>query len=347
MLRLAAPEKVAFHREKLAAVLAGKPVFPVMVEMDLTTHCARRCPDCPSTTSPRAKEFALADIDDFFQRLERQTHGLLLSGGEPTSSPDFPAFMALARRRGFREIAIVTNGAHLGEERVAAALLKHGTVVRISLYDWEQELSGAGTVLRRIGRLRERIERTGSSLHLGVSALTNRERAGCLPAVVDAVRSAGAHWIYFHPLCLGWGSGALEQADQAGVVQQILLLQKRRDDFAVSYCAERYESRPLRYSEYCAAHLLMVVGADGVNYLGTEVKYLDDYALTDVTRDRGRGFLWRAERLERIKRYNHRNYPSQGGRHRGLLYNHFVERLRQGREEFPVAVSDFLYPHIL
>src|SRR3990170_3804471 len=130
--KMTSPGKVAYHAEKLSAMLAGEPIFPVTVEMDITTHCPLRCNDCPSTRSPEAKNFSLDRIDRFFGSLEGQTKGLLLSGGEPTSSPDFPAFLKLARSRGFEQIAIVTNGANLDDEATVEALLENATVVRIS-----------------------------------------------------------------------------------------------------------------------------------------------------------------------------------------------------------------------
>jgi hypothetical protein len=345
---MASPAKVAFHAEKLRAYLTGEPVFPVTVEMDITTFCPRKCQDCPSTRSPEAKRFELGAIDRFFSQLEGQTKGLLLSGGEPTSSPDFPDFLQLARRRGFEEIAVVSNGAHLGQAEVTAALLEHVTILRLSLYDWEEETQLLeGSVLRQMDELRKRIDDSGSDLHIGVSALTDSGRIPSLEAVTDAVAAAGAHWIYFHPICTGWGTGALSQTDQEGVPEEILRLQSTRaNGFGVHYCPPRYETNELEFDEYHAAHFLMVVGADGVNYLGTETKYQSDYA---IARAGDADFLRRPERLERIGEINHRNYPPLGGRHRGLLYNNLIQQLKDSGEDAAIgnAGGALLYPHIL
>ncbi|MHB8792567.1 MAG: radical SAM protein [Thermoleophilia bacterium] len=347
-LLMTSPAKVAFHQEKLQAFLAGRPIFPVTVEMDITTFCPKKCKDCPSTRSPEAQFFELDHIDRFFGRLEGQTKGLLISGGEPTSSPDFPAFLKLARARGFEEIAIVSNGAHLDEDETMAALMEDATIIRLSLYGWDEEVTrGHGTVLKKIETLRKHIDDSGSGLHIGVSALTASDRVPALGSLANAVADAGAHWIYFHPICTGWGTGHLRQTDQSGVTAEIARLQLKAgmQDFGVYFCPSRYENGALEFNEYYSAYFLMVVGADGVNYLGTETKYQHDYAIAKTSDP---DFIRRPARLDLIRSVNHGNYPPLGGRHRGLLYNHHIEQLRSGAgHQINGVDAAYLYPHIL
>src|SRR5208337_2918277 len=138
-----------------------------------------------------------------FARLEGETRGLLLSGGEPTLAPSFPDVLRLAREYGFIDIAIVTNGDLLDKEKVATALCAHASSVRVSLYDWtKQSREDLQTTLERIRALKSCVEREGSRLQIGVSALTNRENAYFLPSVAREVSAAGADWIYFHPMCI-------------------------------------------------------------------------------------------------------------------------------------------------
>lgn len=348
-LLMTSPEKIAFHREKMEMFLAGELIFPVTVEMDITTFCPRKCGDCPSTRSPEARRFALPDIDRFFGRLESQTKGLLLSGGEPTSSPDFAAFLKLARRRGFEEIAVVSNGANLDEEQTMEALMEDATVIRVSLYGWEDEVERKeGTVLRKIEALRNRIEACGSGLHIGVSALTDHGCVSELEGIATAAAAAGANWIYFHPLCTGWGTGHLNQAGQTGVPEEVCrLAENAANGFGIYHCPSRYRENRLSFSQYYSSHFLMVVGADGINYLGTETKYQKDYAIADTLGDLSQ-FPWQPERLSRIQSINHGNYPPLGGRHRGLLYNDYVEKLRKsGTLAAHTGAERYLYPHIL
>lgn len=353
MMQMTSPVKIAIHRERLKDLLDGKAVFPVTVEMDITTFCPQECTDCPSERSPEAQYFDLADIDRFFGRLDGQTRGLLLSGGEPTSSPDFPAFLKLARGRGFKEIAIVSNGANLDDKEIMVALLEDATVIRLSLYGWDVEVTRKdGTVLRKIEALRKQIDESGSGLHIGVSALTTHGRIPELGSLAKAAADSGAHWIYFHPICTGWHNGHLRQTDQDGVTEEITRLQKNmNNDFGIYYCPDRYQTGELIFNEYYSAHFLMVVGADGINYLGTETKYQEDYAIADTAVNL-EGFPFQPDRLNRIKGINNRNYPPVGGRHRGLLYNHFFEQLKQGNGNLAEGLAGepeagFLYPHIL
>jgi MoaA/NifB/PqqE/SkfB family radical SAM enzyme len=353
MPRMTSPHKIAFHRDKLDAFLRQERVFPASIELDITTRCPRACHECPSTLRSDAQSLDLPFLDRLFSLLEGQSRGLLISGGEPTISPIFPEVLSLARRKGIEQIAIVTNGYYLHHERVADALAEHAAAVRISFYDWEEELQGKqGGLLKRIEFLRNRLERQSSPLHIGVSALTTRSRIPQFRKVAMAMAAAGAHWLYFHPMCAGWGTGQLSHEDQEGVVQALVSLQQEmRPDFGIHYCPQRYETSPLTFDEYYAAHFLLVIGADGKNYLGTEVKYHPQYVLADLSGGNWRDdFLWQAGRLERTRAFNHRNYPPLGGRHRAVLYNHYVQQVLDGSRQLDADAARpdaFLFPHVL
>jgi hypothetical protein len=166
------------------------------------------------------------------------------------------------------------------------------------------------------------------------------------------VESAGAHWLYCHPFCLGWGTGHLVQAQQEQVRARIEVLQQAcTGEFKIHFGHERYEYDDLNFEQYHAAHFLMVVGADGKNYLGTEVKYQPEYVIADLSVGWRNGFLWEPARQAKIASYNQSNYASVGGRHRALLYNHYIQQLIRGEEKLKAreAKTDetFLFPNIL
>jgi hypothetical protein len=95
---------------------------------------------------------------------------------------------------------------------------------------------------------------------------------------------------------------------------------------------------------------MLVVGADRKNYLGAEVKYHPDFAIADLGLDLGEGFLGEPARLQRIAAQNSANYRALGSRHRGVLYNDFIERLKRHdpeAERILAAPPAFRYPHIL
>jgi hypothetical protein len=345
-LRVAGPSKVAAEPAKLAAYLRGEPIYPTTLELDLTTACTRSCPECPSTTAPVQRTLSRSALDWLLGSLEGQTPGLLLTGGEPTMAPLFPATLALARRTGFAEIAVVTNGGCLDEPDVLRALLAHASTIRLSLYDWTGPtgMAAAAGVLRRIAALRDRIDREGSALRIGVSALTSAGRGPLLAGLAGAVRDAGAHWLYFHPLCRKWGQGTPELDDQDGVLREIAAIAATSNGFRVGTCADRYARGELRFDGYHAAHFLLVVGADGCNYLAPEVKYQAAHVIADLT-SQPADPLGAADRLARIRSVRSEAYPARGSRHRGILYSDWIETALSGAQ--PPAGGPFMFPYIL
>jgi organic radical activating enzyme len=353
MSEIASAYKVAYHREKLEAYLRNERILPATLELDISSECNRKCPLCPSTTSPRSSTLSIGFIERLFARLEGQTRGLLLSGGEPTLAPIFPEVLSLARRHGFVDIAVVTNGSLLDKERVAAALCTHVSTIRVSIYDWTRKPpADFQATLRRIGGLRSRIEAAGSKLQIGVSLLTSNENVNALYSIVRQVSSAGAHWIYFHPMCVRWDVGAPERVDQSGVLAKIKECQKEQSDaFRVFTFLDRYFERKIEFSGYHAAHFLLVIGADGMNYLGAEVKYHPQYIVADLVNNWRDDFLWNRERLNQIESVNSRTYPPIASRHRGVLYNQLIQDLIDGERSLDEAYANHattcVFPHIL
>ncbi len=348
MDEVASAGKVAFHRERIEAYLRGEPVYPVSMELDITSQCTRQCEDCPSSRSQYHHELSMGFVRELFASLGGRVKGLLLSGGEATIYPEFAEVLALARREGFEDIAIVTNGSRLHEEQVAEALMEHASTIRISLYDWDEyACGGIQPMLAKIEALRRRIDRCGSGLKIGVSALTTRERAPRLAEIGEAVHAAGAHWIYYHPMCVGWSDGHLKQLDQAGVVESVTEYQARdANGFGIFIASGRYGHGQVAFDGYHSAHFLLVIGADGVNYLGAEVKYQDRYALADVAGDWRTDFLHRPERLEKIRSIDSRSYTALSSRHRGVLYSDLIERMKGGGGT-PGNGAAYSFPHIL
>ncbi|HEX7501818.1 MAG TPA: radical SAM protein [Acidobacteriota bacterium] len=344
--------KIAAHRERVLAYLRGEAIYPVSLELDLTSRCSRTCRDCPSTRASEHWELTETFVERLFIALGGNVPGLLLTGGEPTMSPLFAGALALARAHGFRDIAVVTNGSHLDRDDVSSALLAHASTIRVSLYDWEEAVfAGAETVFKRLAALRGRIDAGRSNLRIGVSALTSKERLGRLRRLVATAVASGVHWVYFHPRCRHWDKGRPQPEEQEGVLDEIARLREEYSGrIEIDVSSQRYQDFPLRFSGYHAAHFLMIVGADRKNYLGAEVKYQSAFVTADLGNGFPDGFLWDAARLERIAAHNHANYQALGSRHRGVLYNDFIERLIErepGAERILDAPPICQYPNIL
>jgi len=353
MVEMASPYKVTYHKRKLKAYLNREQIFPACLELDLSTECNRHCSFCPSAASKSVPRLELGFIERLLAHLGGETCGLLLSGGEPTMAATFPDALRIARENGFLEIAVVTNGDFLSEDVVAEALCAHATTIRVSLYDWphtsEADLRGT---LHRIEHLRTRIEKTKSPLQIGISALTTTENASNIDEVCRAVASSGAHWIYFHPFCIRWAEGTPQRVDQRGVMEAIADFRNTAaDGFGVFTFSDRYTEREIRFDGYHAAHFLLVVGADGINYVGAEVKYQRQHILANPGQRWDANFLWHKERLARIAAVRSDTYPALGSRHRGVLYNHVIQKLLNCEttsvDDEQAGETSYLYPHIL
>lgn len=354
MLQIASAHKILYHKKKLEAYLCNQQIIPATLELDITTECNRRCPLCPSTTSLYSSKLDLGFIERLFASLEGQTKGLLLSGGEPTMSPIFPKVLKLAQEYGFIDIAIVTNGSLLDNEQVATALCSYASTIRVSIYDWNGESNTElQATLERIKDLRTRIEGEGSRLEIGVSVLTSEKNVNTLNILTREVSSARAHWIYFHPMCIRWDKGAPERVNQLGVLERINEFQKEQpNEFQIFTFPERYVENKIEFSGYHASHFLLVVGADGMNYLGAEVKYHPQHIIANLMDNWDDNFLWDKKRLDLINSVNSTKYPPLASRHRGILYNHVIQDLINHNERSTERINSkygikYAYPHIL
>ena len=258
----------------------------------------------------------------------------------------------MARKKSFTDIAIVTNGSKLDEPEIYSALLEHVSTVRLSMYDFtKSSCKGIDTTLRRIENLRKRIDSTGSNLQIGISILTSKDRLEILSKITGAVCSAGAHWLYFHPLCAEWGRGAPIIVDQEGAVEKIETLQDSyKNNFDIYYFPDRYNQREINFDGYHGAFYLLIVGANAHNYLGAEVKYQPQHIIADLSGDLKEGFLWKKERLNNILSVNSENYSAIGSRHRGALYSSFVQKVKNN-EQKAMSIMDhdvnFRFPGVV
>ena len=354
--KIFAPSKVAADQEKIEAYFRGERIYPTTIELDLTQLCSRSCPGCPYSVSRRpGRTLQLPFLDRLFAVLGPHTPGLVLSGGEATIVPHFPATTALARKRGFRQIAVISNGANIHQPRVQDALLENVTSVRVSLYDWQEgESEHFLNTLRKIEGLRNRIEREGSRLEIGASILTRTDLNHRYEAVGLRALAAGIDWLYFHPYCVDWEERLPKQADQTGVIGAIERLRGAAPPGAdIQVPFERYSLEPLVFERLHGSHFLIQVGADGINYAGPECKYEAEAALLDLNEYLEDDFLWHPQRLERLDAITSDNYRFIGTKHRPVVFSDHIEKLKRQRAGPPGGVDPvapaeiFSYPSII
>jgi len=354
--KIFAPSKVSGDHQKIEAYLGGEQIFPTTMEMDLTQLCTRSCSGCPYSASRRpGLTLQLPFLDRLFSVLGPHAPGLVLTGGESTIVPHFPETVALARKKGFKEIAVISNGANIHHPEVQDALLEHVTAIRISLYDWQENDSGSFRyTLKKIEVLHNRIEKEGSKLEIGASLLTRAEWNHRYASVGLQALNAGIDWLYFHPYCIDWDKEYPTQADQTGVLDAIEKLKEiapRHANIQVPF--ERYSKKPLYFEKLHGSHFLIQVGADGINYAGPECKYEKDAELLNLHDYLEDDFLWHPQRLKRLSEINSDNYRFIGTRHRPPMFSDYIEKLVQvhnangGRKYLQESSDCFAYPNII
>jgi len=348
-----APSKVNIDHEKVIAYLQGERIYPTTIELDLTQLCTRSCPGCPYSVSRMAGlTLQLPFLDRLFGILGPHTPGIVFSGGESTIVPHFPETVALAKKKGFREIAVISNGANIDRPDVQDALLEHVTSIRISLYDWQEEdsLSFLDT-LKKIESLRNRIEKEGSRLEIGASILTHSEFNHRYESVGRKALDAGIDWLYFHPFCIDWDKQCPVKADQTGVLEAIERFREMMPMNAnIQVPIERYQARPLYFEKLHGSFFLIQVGADGINYAGPESKYEKDAELLDLNVYLEDDFLWHPQRLKRLNEINSGNYRFIGTKHRPPIFSDYIQKLIDlgNVRDFPgEPAGSFSYPGII
>ena len=350
------PSKVDSEHQKIEAYIRGEHIFPTTIELDLTQLCSRTCSGCPYGEKRAAGlTLQLPFLERLFSILGPHTPGIVFSGGEPTIVPHFPEVMKLAHDKGFKEIAVISNGARIDQPDVREALLRYVTAIRISQYEWQTgESDHFRRTLHKIQDLRGKIDQEGSRLEIGASMLTRTPVNHRYRTVGQMALDSGIHWLYFHPYCIDWNLDKPRQDDQTGVLAAL-------DDFKKSSPASaniqvpyaRYSSEPLVFDKLHGSHFLIQVGADGINYAGPECKYEQDFALIDLNEQLDEDFLWNPQRVRRLDQINSSNYRHIGTRHRPPMFSDYVQKIIDGRKglsrrtdpaEQPV---EFAYPSII
>jgi len=157
------------------------------LEFFVNYACNAKCPFCfnPPDASPEL-ERGLP-----FEELARRMYagraagyrGIKFIGGEVTVRDDLPMILGLARRLGYREIQITTNGIRLADARYARTLVRQGaTAFRFSIHGHTPELHDR---LVQVPGALAKIQRAMAHLRpldvaLGVNYVLNRVNAEAL-----------------------------------------------------------------------------------------------------------------------------------------------------------------------
>ncbi|UUZ97627.1 radical SAM protein [Paenibacillus sp. P25] len=125
----------------------------------MTDHCNLQCPICYAESSPhRASYRSLEQIEFMLDRIvrnEAEPDIVQISGGEPTTHPQFFEILELAKRRPIKHLMVNTNGIRIAQDREFVKRLAEympGFEIYLQFDSFEEEVlkESRGADLRRI-----------------------------------------------------------------------------------------------------------------------------------------------------------------------------------------------------
>ncbi|MBW2261248.1 MAG: radical SAM protein, partial [Deltaproteobacteria bacterium] len=126
-------------------------------DITVTLACNNDCIFCPRTTLEHVKVRTPEELLPRLEAIRRGSRRVVLTGGEVTLIPSAPDLVALCRRLGFREIALITNGRALSDPNLASRLVQAGlTEACVTVYDLRPEVHDGLTRTR--GSLEETLK---------------------------------------------------------------------------------------------------------------------------------------------------------------------------------------------
>ena len=155
-------------------------------------RCHNRCLFCNEDAAVRRERVqgtTRSDVEALFDRFPHASE-VLFTCGEPTLHPNLPDFVGLARARGYRRVALITNGRRLGEPGYLADLLARGLNDlsvsvhghRAAVHDALTRRPGAFAQVRAGLQEIHRLRGAGRRFHLSVNSVITRTN---LPHLVE------------------------------------------------------------------------------------------------------------------------------------------------------------------
>jgi len=132
--------KIAYHKNRVDAWLAGERVAPITIDMALTQKCSYACTFCyaglqQNPSSPCSWETYESFLDDCVEIGHKKGEGVraisLVSDGESTESPYYYPFLLKGKENGI-DMALGTNGVKIKDEDIPG-LVKTLTYIRFNI----------------------------------------------------------------------------------------------------------------------------------------------------------------------------------------------------------------------
>ena len=190
--------------------------------LEVTDHCNLSCPVCYADSGPhRPGHRPLATIEKMLDAIvanEGEPDVVQLSGGEPTTHPDFFAILDAAKRRPIRHLMVNTNGIRIANEPGFAeklAAYQPGFEIYLQFDSFEASALYAlrGADLRKVReRAVQRLNEAGLSTTLVMTVVRGVNDAEIGKVVEFASRQACVRGVTLQPIQL---AGRVEGMDAA------------------------------------------------------------------------------------------------------------------------------------
>jgi 7,8-dihydro-6-hydroxymethylpterin dimethyltransferase len=160
--------------------------------IEITDHCNLACPVCYADSGPTRQEYrSLATIERMLDAVvanEGEPDVVQISGGEPTTHPDFFAVLDAAKRRPIKHLMLNTNGIRIAQEADFAEKLAQyapGFEVYLQFDSFERDalITLRGADLRRVRtQALENLNRTGvaTTLVMTIAKGVNDDEIGAV-----------------------------------------------------------------------------------------------------------------------------------------------------------------------
>ncbi len=163
----------------------AETLMPYM-DVRLGTRCNLNCVYCLLGHENRSTRPAAEVVEDLVFGRKRNIEKVALTGGEPTLNPDLLRIVAVARKLGYRQVALITNGVTLAIPGVLDRLVAAGvTAVGISFDTPDKATAEAlwqSPVFDRVVQAFSEVARFPDLL-VGSIAVVTKRNASHLPAL--------------------------------------------------------------------------------------------------------------------------------------------------------------------
>jgi uncharacterized radical SAM superfamily Fe-S cluster-containing enzyme len=206
--------------------------------LEVTDHCNLRCPTCYASSGPeRTTHRSLEVLERMLDRIvsnEGEPDVLQVSGGEPTTHPDFFAILDACRRRPVRHLMVNTNGLRIAREdgfaeRLATYLPRFEVYLQLDSLREEPLRALRGADLRGV---HERALEKLDALNLSTTLVVTVKRGVNDDELGELLRHAMSHravrGVTFQPVQDAGRNEAFDLADHGGERRLTLTEVRRR-----------------------------------------------------------------------------------------------------------------------